>query len=88
MRATLYDLSLVDHQYLVDGENRAQLVRNDQTGPSCHDPFECMLDQLLVLRIEMARGLVQDQDSLFRRDIISPVFVLVKNRMLMRCMWA
>ena len=26
--------------------------------------------------------------SLFRRDIISPVLVLVKKRMLMRCMWA
>jgi hypothetical protein len=63
MGATLDDAPLVDHDDQIRLADRRQPVRDDQAGAIGQQRFERGLDQLLVVTVERARRLVEDEDA-------------------------
>jgi hypothetical protein len=62
MRAALDDLAVADDQHLVGIADRAQAVRYHKAGPPLHQAQERFLQVFLGARIDIAGGLIQDQD--------------------------
>ena len=63
MGALLHQPALVHHQDLVRRQNGAQTVGDHQTGAALHHALQRLLDQRFALGVEVAGGLVQDQDA-------------------------
>ena len=62
MGAGLHDPPFVHHHDPVGLEDGGQSMGDHQCGAAAHGRVEGLLDQLLVLCIEGARGFVQEQD--------------------------
>ena len=60
--ASFGDLAVLDHYDLVGVTDGAEAVGDDEAGAAGHERGERLLDQSLVLRVEVAGGLVEDED--------------------------
>jgi len=63
MRAELADAAVFDHDDHIGRRDRAQPVGDDKTGAAANEPAERFLDQPFAVGIQVARRLIQDQDS-------------------------
>src|SRR5689334_20964350 len=63
MGAALHDAPFLEHEDPVGVADRAEPVGDDETSPRPHEPFQRLLHDGFALRVERARGLVQDEDA-------------------------
>ncbi len=63
MRSHLGDSPLIEHDNLVGATDGRKTVSDDDDGAMLHQILKRFLDQLLRLRIEMRRRLVQNQNG-------------------------
>ena len=61
VRPALDDAAVLHQQDQVGAPNRRQAMRDDERGASREQCRQRSLDQLLALRVEIARGLVENQ---------------------------
>ena len=66
--SALDDLTVIDHQNLVGGEDRGQPVRDGERRPPDRKARQGVLDQPLGAGVEGAGGLVEDQDARVLED--------------------
>ena len=60
---------LVHDQDQVRGQDGAQAVGDDDAGPPGHDPLQGILDQRFGFAVEVAGGLIENQDArVFEND--------------------
>lgn len=63
MRAVLDDLAVIDVEDLVRVLDRRQAVRDDEARAPLEQMLQAGLQRLLGARVDVARRLVQDQDT-------------------------
>ncbi len=68
MRADVGDQPLVHHDDPVGQGQRGQAVGDDNRRPIPGEDFQHPVDQLLALQIDLAGGLIQDQDRGIAED--------------------
>src|SRR2546428_7257900 len=64
VRPYLHDSTFVEHDDAVDVLDRREAVGDDDRGPPEHQLRERVLDQMLGLRVDRARGLVEHEQDL------------------------
>ncbi len=68
VRAALDDLAVVDHQHLVGIADGGKPVGDHEAGAAFHQAQQGFLQVFLGARIDVAGGLVQDQDIRVGQD--------------------
>ena len=63
VRATLDDLAVIHNYDQIAHGDRAQAMGDDEARSPGQQPPDGFLDQLLRMRVDVARRLVQDQDA-------------------------
>src|SRR5579885_2547491 len=68
MGAALDNLAFIHHQDDIGCQDGREAVRDSQRRASLHQRLQSGLDQTLRMRIERARGLIEDQDARIFQD--------------------
>src|SRR5258706_14250327 len=68
MVAGRHDTAAVHDDDAVDGLHRGEAMRDDERGASLHEALERELHRLLALRVEGARGLVEEEHRAVGED--------------------
>ena len=63
MGAAVDDAPFVEHEDLVGIDNRADTLGDDEAGAVFHQPVERVLDEHFGRNVDIAGGVVQDQDA-------------------------
>ena len=66
--AAFDDLTPIDDQNKIRGEDGAQAVGDDNAGAFCHDPLERLLDESLRFTVETAGGFIQNENARILQD--------------------
>ena len=63
-----HDLPPLHHHDRIRRQNRAEPVRDHKRRPLVHQLLDRLMDQMLALGIDLAGGLIQNQDRRLMKD--------------------